>query len=593
MNDEEVLGKAYDARLMRRLIGYLRPYRKQVLFALLLLVVDAALETIPPLLTMLAIDRYIAAGNAGGLAVVAGAYVLTLAVKLGTEFVQALTLQRTGQRIMFDMRMQIFSHLQNLSPSFYDRNPVGRLITRVVTDVDVLNELFSSGLVSVFGDVFTLMGIIVAMLILDWRMALITLMVLPFIAVATGVFRLKARDSYRRVRIAIAKINAFLNEHITGMPVVQLYNREKKSAARFSAINEEHRLANMDSVLAYSWFYPVIELLSSIALGLIIWYGGGRMIQGAMELGALVAFIQYSERFFRPIADLSEKYNILQSAMASSERVFTLLDTRTEVTSPENPIRPPVAPSGDIEFRNVWFAYAKENWVLRDVSFHVKPGESVAIVGHTGAGKTTVTSLLMRFYDVQKGEILLDGQNIASLDLNYLRRTFAVVLQDVFLFSGTLESNVRLGSDISHERIVAAARDVNLMPFIDSLPDGLSHQVNERGTTLSVGQRQLLAFARALAHNPQVLILDEATSSVDTETELRIREAIDRLMQGRTSIVIAHRLSTIQKCDKILVMHKGRVREMGTHQELLAQRGLYYKLYQLQYKDQEIAVPGE
>ena len=593
MHDEEVLGKAYDARLMRRLIGYLRPYRKQVLFALLLLVVDAALETIPPLLTMLAIDRYIAAGNAGGLAVVAGAYVLTLAVKLGTEFVQALTLQRTGQRIMFDMRMQIFSHLQNLSPSFYDRNPVGRLITRVVTDVDVLNELFSSGLVSVFGDVFTLMGIIVAMLILDWRMALITLMVLPFIAVATGVFRLKARDSYRRVRIAIAKINAFLNEHITGMPVVQLYNREKKSATRFSAINEEHRLANMDSVLAYSWFYPVIELLSSIALGLIIWYGGGRMIQGAMELGALVAFIQYSERFFRPIADLSEKYNILQSAMASSERVFTLLDTRAEVTSPENPVRPSVPPSGDIEFRNVWFAYAKENWVLRDVSFQVKPGESVAIVGHTGAGKTTVTSLLMRFYDVQKGQILLDGQNIASLDLNYLRRTFAVVLQDVFLFSGTLESNIRLGSDISHERIVAAARDVNLMPFIDSLPDGLGHQVNERGTTLSVGQRQLLAFARALAHNPQVLILDEATSSVDTETELRIREAIDRLMQGRTSIVIAHRLSTIQKCDKILVMHKGRVREMGTHQELLAQRGLYYKLYQLQYKDQEIAVPGE
>jgi ATP-binding cassette subfamily B protein len=593
VHDEEVLGKAYDARLMRRLIGYLRPYRKQVLFALFLLVIDAALETIPPLLTMLAIDRYIAAGNAGGLAIVAGAYVLTLAVKLGTEFVQALTLQRTGQRIMFDMRMQIFSHLQNLSPSFYDRNPVGRLITRVVTDVDVLNELFSSGLVSVFGDVFTLMGIIVAMLILDWRMALITLMVLPFIAVATGVFRLKARDSYRRVRIAIAKINAFLNEHITGMPVVQLYNREKKSATRFSAINEEHRLANMDSVLAYSWFYPVIELLSSIALGLIIWYGGGRMIQGAMELGALVAFIQYSERFFRPIADLSEKYNILQSAMASSERVFTLLDTRSEVTSLENPVRPPVAPSGDIEFRNVWFAYDKENWVLRDVSFQVRPGESVAIVGHTGAGKTTVTSLLMRFYDVQKGEILLDGRNIASLDLSYLRRTFAVVLQDVFLFSGTLESNIRLGSDISHERIVAAARDVNLMPFIDSLPDGLSHQVNERGTTLSVGQRQLLAFARALAHDPQVLILDEATSSVDTETELRIREAIDRLMQGRTSIVIAHRLSTIQKCDKILVMHKGRVREMGTHQELLAQRGLYYKLYQLQYKDQEIAVPGE
>ena len=593
MQDEEILGKAYDARLMRRLIGYLRPYWKQVLFAFLLLVVDAALETIPPLLTMLAIDRYIAVADAGGLAIVAGAYILTLAVKFGTEFIQALTLQRTGQRIMFDMRMQIFRHLQNLSPSFYDRNPVGRLLTRVTTDVDVLNELFSSGLVSVFGDVFTLLGIIVAMLLLDWRLALVTMAVIPFIGVATAIFRSKARDSYRRVRIAIARINAFLNEHITGMPVVQLYNRERKSAIRFAAINEQHRLANMDSVLAYSWFYPVIELVSSIALGLIIWYGGGRMIQGAMELGALVAFIQYSERFFRPIADLSEKYNILQSAMASSERVFTLLDTPVEVGNPVNPVLPSGSPRGEIEFRNVWFAYNNENWVLRDVSFHVQPGESVAIVGHTGAGKTTTTSLLMRFYDIQRGEILLDGRNIVSLDLGYLRHAFAVVLQDVFLFSGTLESNIRLGSDIPRERILSAARDVNLMPFIESLPDGLEHEVNERGTTLSVGQRQLLAFARALAHDPQVLILDEATSSVDTETEIQIRQAIDRVMEGRTSIVIAHRLSTIQKCDKILVMHKGRVREVGTHQELLAQRGLYYKLYQLQYKDQEVAVPGD
>src|SRR5688572_3016627 len=593
MQDEEILGKAYDARLMRRLIGYLRPYRKQVLLAFVLLVCGAALETIPPLLTMLAIDRYIAVNDAGGLAIVAGIYILTLAVKLGTDFLQALTLQRTGQWIMFDLRMQIFRHLQSLSPSFYDRNPVGRLITRVTSDVDVLNELFSSGLVSVFGDVFTLMGIIVAMLLLDWQMGLVTLIVLAFIRIATAIFRSKARDSYRRVPIAITKINAFLNEHITGMSVVQLYNREKRSAARFAAINEEHRLANMDSVLAYSWFYPVIELLSSIALGTIIWYGGGAMIQGAIELGVLVAFIQYSERFFRPIADLSEKYNILQSAMASSERVFTLLDTRPQIVNPENPIQPAEAPGGDIEFRNVWFAYDKENWVLRDVSFQVRRGESVAIVGHTGAGKTTMTSLLMRFYDVQQGEILLDGRNIVSLDLGYLRKAFAVVLQDVFLFSGTLESNIRLGSDIPRERVLAAVRDVNLIPFVESLPDGLDHKVNERGTTLSVGQRQLLAFARALAHDPQVLILDEATSSVDTETEIQIRQAIDRVMEGRTSIVIAHRLSTIQKCDKILVMHKGRVREVGTHQELLAQRGLYYKLYQLQYKDQELAVPGD
>jgi ATP-binding cassette subfamily B protein len=594
MQDEEVLGKAYDARLMRRLIRYLRPYRKQISVAFLLLLVDAALETVPPLLTMLAIDKYIAASNTAGLAVVAGLYVLTLAAKFLTEFVQSLMLQRTGQRIMFDMRMEIFTHLQRLSPSFYDRNPVGRLITRVITDVEVLNELFSSGLVSVFGDIFTLLGIIVAMLLLDWRMALVTMTVIPLIGLATAIFRARARDSYRRVRIAIAKINTFLNEHISGMSIVQLYNREKKSAAKFAGINEEHRLANMASVLAYAWFYPVIELLSSIALGLIIWYGGGQMIQGAMELGALVAFIQYSERFFRPIADMSEKYNILQSAMASSERVFTLLDTKIEISNPEQAILPKEPASGDIEFRNVWFSYNKSNpedWILRDVSFHVRPGESVAIVGHTGAGKTTVTSLLLRFYDVQKGEILLDGRNITSLDLSYLRRAFAVVLQDVFLFSGTLESNIKLGSDISSERILAAARDANLMPFIESLPNGLQHQVNERGTTLSVGQRQLLAFARALAHDPRVLILDEATSSVDTETEIQIRQAIDRLMQGRTSIVIAHRLSTIQKCDKILVMHKGRVREAGTHQELLARRGLYYKLYQLQYKDQEITVP--
>jgi ATP-binding cassette, subfamily B, multidrug efflux pump len=588
MHDEEVLGKAYDARLMRRLIRYLRPYRKYVFFAFLLLLFESAIETLFPLLTKIAIDRYIATSDFGGLGLVALGYVSALGVKFAAEFVQGLTLQRTGQRIMFDMRMEIFTHLQRMSPSFYDRNPVGRLITRVVTDVDVLNELFSSGIVSIFGDIFTLLGIVIAMLILNWRMALVTMTVIPLIAITTAIFRSKARDSYRRVRIAIAKINSFLNEHITGMAVVQLYNRERKSAARFGEINEEHRRANMDSVLAYSWFYPVIELLSAVAMGLIIWYGGGSMIQGTMELGALVAFIQYSERFFRPIADMSEKYNILQSAMASSERVFTLLDTPTAVANPPNAILPPHKPKGQIEFRNVWFAYDKENWVLRDVSFQVHPGESVAIVGHTGAGKTTITSLLTRFYDVQRGAIFLDGTNVATLDLSYLRSAFAVVLQDVFLFSGTLESNIRLGSPISRDRILTAARDVNLMPFINSLPDGLDHKVNERGTTLSVGQRQLLAFARALAHDPQVLILDEATSSVDTETEVQIRKAIDRLMEGRTSIVIAHRLSTIQKCDKILVMHKGRVREMGTHQELLAQRGLYYKLYQLQYKDQEI-----
>jgi ATP-binding cassette subfamily B protein len=587
MQDEDVLGKAYDSRLMRRLVGYLRPYWPAVLLAFVLILFESAIEAVFPLLTKTAIDEYIAVGDFGGLTFLAFLYVLALTAKLGTAYLQASMLQRTGQRIMFDMRTQIFNHLQRLSPSFYDRNPVGRLLTRVTSDVDVLNELFSSGIVSIFGDIFTLSGIVIAMLLLDWRMALATMAVIPFIGLATAIFRAKARDSYRRVRVAIAKINSFLNEHITGMGVVQLYNRERKSASRFAAINEEHRRANMDSVVAYSWFYPVIELLSAIALGMILWFGGGRMIQGAIELGTLVAFIQYSERFFRPIADMSEKYNILQSAMASSERVFTLLDTPIAVVNPPNPVNPATKPLGALEFRNVWFAYDKENWVLRDVSFSVAPGESLAIVGHTGAGKTTITNLLLRFYDVQQGTILLDGRDIRTLALDYLRSTFAVVLQDVFLFSGTLESNIRLGTSISSERVRDAAQDVNLMPLIESLPGGLAHEVNERGTIFSVGQRQLLAFARALAHDRQVLILDEATSSVDTETEVQIRQAIDRLMKGRTSIAIAHRLSTVQKCDKILVMHKGRVRESGSHQELLAARGLYYKLYQLQYKDQE------
>ncbi len=588
MHEEEVLGKAYDSRLMRRLVTYLRPYKTYVALALVLILFESLLEITFPWLTKIAIDRYIAAANLSGLTVVAMAYISLLVIKFAASSAESFVLQNTGQKIMFDMRMQVFRHLHTLPPSFYDKNPVGRLITRVITDVDVLNELFSAGIVSIFGDIFTLAGIMIAILILNWQLGLVTLSVLPFIFIATAIFRRKARDSYRRVRIAIAKINAFLQEHITGMSVVQLYNRERKSFGKFDAINEEHLEANRDGILAYAWFYPMIELLSSVAIALIIWYGGGQVMQGALTLGALVAFTQYSNRFFQPIQDMSEKYNILQSAMASSERLFKLIDTPAAVVSPPHAVKPGMPPRGEIEFRNVWFAYADEDWVLRDVSFHVNPGESVAIVGHTGAGKTTTTSLLTRFYDIQKGQILLDGVNIASLDLDYLRGCFAVVLQDVFLFSGTIESNIRLGSAISRERVERAAEDVNLAPFLRMLPAGLDHPVNERGTMLSVGQRQLLAFARALAHDPQILILDEATSSVDTETEIQIRKAIDRLMEGRTSIIIAHRLSTIQRCDKIIVMHKGRIREAGTHQQLLAQRGIYYKLYQLQYKDQEL-----
>jgi ATP-binding cassette subfamily B protein len=593
MQDEEVLGKAYDSRLMRRLITYLRPYKGYVAFAFVLILFESALEVAFPLFTMVAIDRYIANSNTAGLAAIAAIYVVLLMVRFVVASAETYVLQNTGQRIMYDMRMQVFRHLHTLPPSFYDKNPVGRLITRVVTDVDVLNEMFSAGIVSIFGDIFTLLGITIAIMFLNWELGLVTLSVVPLIFVTTAIFRIKARDSYRRVRIAIAKINTFLQEHITGMPVVQLYNRERKSFKKFEDINKEHLGANLDGILAYAWFYPAIELLNSVAIALIIWYGGGQVIQNELTLGALVLFTQYAHRFFQPIADMSEKYNILQSAMASSERLFKLIDTPATIVNPANAVVPPAPARGDIEFRNVWFAYNDEDWVLRDVSFHVNPGESVAIVGHTGAGKTTTTSLLTRFYDIQKGEVLLDGTAIAQLDLAYLRGSFAVVLQDVFLFSGTMESNIRLGSPISRERIQAAAEDVNLSSFLRSLPLGLEHPVNERGTMLSAGQRQLLAFARALAHDPRILILDEATSSVDTETELQIRKAIDRLMEGRTSIIIAHRLSTIQRCDKIIVMHKGRVRETGTHQQLLAQRGIYYKLYQLQYKDQEVAVPGD
>ncbi|PYS52163.1 MAG: antibiotic ABC transporter ATP-binding protein [Acidobacteria bacterium] len=593
MHDEEVLGKAYDSRLMRRLITYLRPYKKLVVFALFLILFESVLEILFPWLTKITIDRYIATGDFGGLTAIAAAFVGLLVLKFLCASLETYTLQNTGQKIMYDMRMQVFQHLQGLAPSFYDKNPVGRLITRVITDVDVLNEMFSAGIVSIFGDIFTLAGIMVAILVLNWQLGLVTLSVIPLIVLSTEVFRRKVRDSYRRVRTAIAKINAFLQEHITGMPVVQLYNRERKSFRKFEAINREHLIANLDGIVAYAWFYPAIELLSSIAIALIVWYGGGQVMAGSLTLGALVAFLQYSRRFFQPIQDMSEKYNILQSAMASSERLFRLIDTPATIVNPVNPLKPAAPPRGEIEFRNVWFAYNGDEWVLRDVSLHVSPGESVAIVGHTGAGKTTTTSLLTRFYDIQKGEILLDGMNIAKMDLGYLRGSFAVVLQDVFLFSGTLESNIRLGSPISRERVSAAAHDVNLAPFLRTLPMGLDHPVNERGTTLSAGQRQLLAFARALAHDPQILILDEATSSVDTETEIQIRKAIERLMEGRTSIIIAHRLSTIQRCDKIIVMHKGRVREIGTHQQLLAKRGIYYKLYQLQYKDQEVAVPGD
>jgi ATP-binding cassette subfamily B multidrug efflux pump len=638
--EEEVLGKAYDSRLMARLLKYLRPYRWQVAIALVSILLKSFADVLGPYLTKVAIDRYLApkaaatATSSGiwswlsphalnGIAQLAAIYVGLLVFSFLLEFLQTYYMQWTGQKVMFDLRRQIFRHLQRLHVAFFDKNPVGRLVTRVTTDVDALNEMFTSGVVSIFEDLFVLFGILGVMLCMNWKLALITFAVLPFIVIATKIFRDRVRDSYRRIRVAIARINSYLSEHISGMVVLQLFNRERKSYTRFSEINRSHMDAYKEAIMAYSVYYPVVEILSAIAIACVIWFGGGdvmskipvtsvavsfnwktliafQLVSTVASLGVLVAFIQYALRFFRPIMDFSEKYNILQSAMAASERIFKLLDTPVQVVSPAV-TKSPAGP-GRIEFDHVWFAYrdapdsnaasnAAPDWVLRDVTFAIEPGETVAIVGHTGAGKTTLISLLLRFYDVQKGAVRIDGVDVKDMELADLRSRFGVVLQDPFLFSGTIGGNIRLGTKrIQDADVEQAAEDVNLADFIRALPKGFDEEVRERGSTLSTGQKQLISFARALAHEPKILILDEATSSVDTETEFRVRDALTRMVEGRTSLIIAHRLSTVQRADKIIVMHKGQVREMGTHQQLLAQRGIYFKLYQLQYKDQELNV---
>lgn len=624
--EEEVLGKAYDSRLMKRLLKYLRPYKWQVAISLVAILLKAGADVLGPYLTAVVVDRYLAptprptrfdlilsANPYRGIAQIAAIYVALLVISFLLEYAQTYFMQWTGQMTMFDLRSQIFRHLQRMHIAFYDKNPVGRLVTRVTTDVDALNEMFTSGVVSIFEDVFVLAGIIWIMLTMNAKLALITFAVLPVIAYATSIFRDKVRDSYRRIRVAIARINAYLQEHVSGMLVVQLFNREERAFEKFSDVNEVHMEAFKDAILAHAVYYPVVEVLSAVAIASVIWFGGKDVIRQTTTLGVLVAFIQYAQRFFRPIQDFSEKYNILQSAMASSERIFKLLDTPVEITSP-SATKLPDGP-GRIEFDHVWFAYrmvpvddhvgtgvpthpversatAKStdpDWVLRDVSFTIEPGETAAIVGHTGAGKTTIISLLVRFYDVQRGTVRIDGIDVKDMDLPALRRRFGVVLQDPFLFTGTVEGNIRLGTEwIEDEDVEKAAEDVNLTDFIRTLRGGFKEEVRERGSTLSTGQKQLISFARALAHDPKILVLDEATSSVDTETEFRVRDALSRMVEGRTSLIIAHRLSTIQRADKIIVMHKGQLREMGTHQELLANRGIYYKLYQLQYKDQEV-----
>jgi ATP-binding cassette subfamily B protein len=657
--EEEVLGKAYNSRLMRRLLTYLRPYRWQVTIAIASIILKSFCDVLGPYLVKVAVDRYLAPvkGMASGLwswlsprplhgiAQISAIYFSLLILTFLFEFLQTYFMQWTGQKVMFDLRSQIFRHLQRMHVAFYDKNPVGRLVTRVTTDVDALNEMFTSGVVSIFEDLFVLMGILGIMLCMNWKLALITFAVLPFIVVATKFFRDKVRDSYRRIRIAVARINAYLQEHVSGMVVLQLFNRERKAYQRFSDINHSHMDAFKDAIMAYSVYYPLVDFFSAIAIACVIWFGGRDVMSGVVvksvsivfdrhaplsfplalvaipaSLGVVIAFTSYAQRFFRPIMDFSEKYNILQSAMAASERIFKLLDTPVDIVSPAVTKRP--EGPGRIEFDHVWSAYrdmpdenvdaskgsraslertaegdrphmstVTPDWVLRDVSFTIEPGETVAVVGHTGAGKTTLISLLLRFYDVQKGAVRIDGVDVREMDLADLRSRFGVVLQDPFLFTGTIGGNIRLGTErILDEHVAKAAEDVNLGDFVRGLPNGFKEEVRERGSTLSTGQKQLISFARALAHEPKILILDEATSSVDTETEFKVRDALGRMVEGRTSLVIAHRLSTVQRADKIIVMHKGQVREMGTHQELLAHRGVYFKLYQLQYKDQELNV---
>jgi ATP-binding cassette subfamily B multidrug efflux pump len=639
--DEDPVGKVYDSHLMRRLGRYLLPYWWQAAVSSVAVTLKSLSDVSGPFLVMVGIDHYFPSGTNSGHAItptahgfgaadwltrhlsadpkqgitqLAGIYLVLQISAYLFEFIQTYLMQWTGQKIMFDLRRDIFRHMQRMHVGFFDTHAVGRLVTRLTSDVDAINEMFTGGILAIVDDFFTLSIMAIVMLSINWWLALLAFSVLPLILVVTRLFRISVRESYRRVRAAIARINSFTQEHVSGMRVVQLFNREQRAFTDFEAVNRLHMIAFKDTIFAYALYYPAVELLSAIAIALVIWRGGFGVLSGSVTIGMLASFNMYSQRFWRPIQDLSDKYNILQAAMAACERIFKLLDTAPEIVSPLNPR------AGDnsnrIEFRHVWFTYQRLKpeqqaevdravlssspgpalaaindieWILKDVSFTIERGQTIAIVGHTGAGKTTLTSLMMRFYDVTAGQILVDGVDLREQDLTKLRQHFAVVLQDPFLFTGTIAENIRLSNDaITEETLRRAARDVNVLDFIDSLPGGFDEPVRERGNSLSTGQKQLINFARALAYNPHILILDEATSSVDTDTELRIRGALERMVEGRTSVLIAHRLSTVQRAESILVMHKGQVREMGSHQELLAQRGLYWKLYQLQYKDQEL-----
>ncbi|UCD94155.1 MAG: ABC transporter ATP-binding protein [Candidatus Zixiibacteriota bacterium] len=587
-HEEEVLGKAYDARLMRRLLKYVRPYRKYLAISVGLLLGSSVLQLLLPVMVQIGIDKYLMVGDVSGLGRIALVFAGILLAGFVLQYIQMLITMYVGQKVQYDIRMQLFSHLQKLHIGFFDKNPVGRLVTRVTNDINVLDEMFSSGLVAVFGDVITLTGIVIALLYYSWKLALLTFVVLPILVLATAVFRKKVRTIYRDVRLRLARLNAFVQEHITGMTVIQLFTREKMVFRNFSSINEDLRDAHLRSIYYYATFFPVVEIISAVSLAILLYYGGFQIKSAALTFGELVAFIQLVQRFYHPIRDLAEKYNILQASMASSERIFKLLDTEPDVVAKDDGSRPS-HDEGKIEFNDVWFAYKKGENVIKDVSFSVKPGEKVAIVGATGAGKTSLVSLLFRFYDYQKGSIKLDGVELRDMSLETLRGRLGLVLQDVFIFSGDYAGNIRLGNkSISDETLIEALKKVNLYDFVMKGEGGLHTEVKERGATLSTGQKQLLSFARALAFDPSILILDEATSSVDTATERMIQHALEKLLENRTAIIIAHRLSTIEKADKIIVLHHGRLREMGKHRELLARKGIYYKLYQMQFRQEEL-----
>jgi len=592
-HEEEAIGKTYDFQIARRLLRYLRPYTRLLIPALVLTLMLNLLGILQPKFTQYAIDWYILPRQIQGITLFALVYLGAQFLRFVFSYFQVVLLNTIGQYVMFDLRREIYDKLQHQEVAYYDRNPVGRIMTRLTADVDALNELFTSGVTDLLGDLVMIAGIVGVMVWMDVRLTLVTLLTVPMLFAATTWFRKGARRGYDMVRTRVARIYAFLQEHFSGAQTVQIFNAEAKSLARFAEINDQHRNANIETIFYYAVFFPLVDFIGAVGIALIIWYGGYRVMSHALSLGALVAFIQYSGFLFQPIRDISDKYNVLQGAVVASHRIFKALDLPILITTPAVPLKQGRA-EGRIEFENVWFAYKDDDWVLKDVSFLVSPGQSVALVGHTGSGKTTITNLLMRFYDVQKGRILLDGVDVRDWELQSLRENFAVVLQDIFLFTGTVESNIRLGrEDITDERIRWAATEVCADNFIGRLPHDYKSEVRERGAGLSVGQKQLISFARALAFDPALLILDEATSSIDTETEQFIQQAIDRVMRNRTSLVVAHRLSTIQRADKIIVMHHGEIREQGTHQDLLGLQGLYWRLYKLQYADPSRLTPAK